>query len=296
MSTGLATADKPIDVKATVSWPFFAATLLVAALIILLYGWTLADMAIAWWIYPNLSQGIMIPPIAAYFAWHDRHKTLALPAAPDSRGFTLALMAAFLFLIGNLGAEYFLPRISFVLLLAALTWMFWGRARLRSLAFPFMLLSTMVPLPVLLYNWAATPLQLLASDAATILAQFFGISVYQDGNVIHLAGMSLGVEEACSGLSSLSALIVASLLLGHVYSCRTITRIALLLLSIPIAIAANIFRVTGTAILADWHQELAVGFYHTFSGWLVFLAGYGMLVIATRLTRYILERDHGRIA
>jgi exosortase len=260
---------------------------LIAFLVGVLYAWTLGDMAYSWWIFPNLSQGMLIPPLALYLAWQTRTRTLELPAIPDSRGSVLLLFSCLLFLLGNLGAEYFLPRISFVLLLVSLTWMFWGVARLRSLAFPFMLLATMVPLPALLYNWIATPLQLLASELATSIAQFCGVSVYQDGNIIHLATISLGVEEACSGLSSLSALIVASLLLGHVYSCRGLTRVVLFAFSIPIAIAANILRVAGTAILADWRPELALGFYHTFSGWLVFLAGYAMVYLVTKAACHI---------
>lgn len=255
-----------------------------------LYAWTLGDMAYAWWTNPNFSQGMLIPPLALYLAWQSRERTLAVPAMPDSRGAVLLLCSCLLFLVGNLAAEFFLPRISFVLLLMALTWMFWGFPRLRSLSFPFLLLATMVPLPALLYNWVATPLQLLASEIAAGIAQLCGISVYQDGNIIHLATISLGVEEACSGLSSLSALIVASLLLGQVYSCRGITRFIVFALSIPIAIAANIFRVTGTAILADWHEELALGFYHSFSGWMVFIAGYGMLYLATKGVRQIFEK------
>jgi exosortase len=267
----------------------------IVALVGFLYAWSLGDMAYAWWIYPNLSQGLLIPPLALYFAWQARRQILIHPAIPDSRGSTLLLFSCILFLVGNLAAEYFLPRISFVLLLMALTWMFWGVARLRALAFPFMLLATMVPLPALLYNSVTTPLQLLASDLSTRLAQICGVSIYQDGNVIHLATISLGVEEACSGLNSLSALVVASLLLGEVYACRKVTRFILFALATPIAIAANILRVTGTAILADWRAELASGFYHSFSGWLVFLAGYAMLFLATQVVRYFLDKGQTKL-
>lgn len=266
----------------------------IMGLVGILYAWTLGDLAHDWWIFPNLSQGMLIPPLALYLAWQDRSRTLALPVESDWRGAFLLLLSSVLFLAGKLGAEFFLPRISFVLLLMALTWMFWGGARLRALAFPFMLLATMVPLPALIYNSVATPLQLLASEMATRLAQACGVSVYQDGNIIHLATTSLGVEEACSGLNSLSALIVGSLLLGHVYSCRGLTRGLLLALSLPIAIAANILRVTGTAILADWDQDLALGFYHTFAGWLVFVVGYGMLFLTTKALRHFLDKGPKR--
>src|ERR1035438_561263 len=163
----------------------------------LIYTPVLKDLALDWWNEESLSYGMLIPPLALYVAWMGRRVTLAEAAIPDSRGLWLLGAACLLFLLGKVGAEFFISRISFVLLLVALTWTFWVSVRLRSLAFPFLLLATMVPLPVIVYNAMAAPLQLLASDMATNLAQALGVTVYRDGNVIHLARISLGVEEAC---------------------------------------------------------------------------------------------------
>ena len=92
--------------------------------------------------------------------------------------------------------------------------------RWMTLAFPLVLLATMVPLPTLVYSAVSAPLQLFASDVSTNLAQLLGVAVYRDGNIIHLANISLGVEEACSGLNSLSALMVVSLLIGFLICQR----------------------------------------------------------------------------
>src|ERR1700683_5275619 len=184
---------------------------IVALLIGLIYAVVLKDLALDWWNIESLSYGMLIPPLALYVAWMRRRLTFAEAAIPDARGLWLIGASCLLFLLGKVGAEFFISRISFVLLLVGLTWPFWGSARLRSLAFPFLLLATMVPLPVVVYNAMAAPLQLLASDMATNLAQALGVTVYRDGNIIHLARISLGVEEACSGLNSLSALMVGGL-------------------------------------------------------------------------------------
>jgi exosortase len=146
-----------------------------------------------------------------------------------------------------------------------------------------------VPLPMIVYNSLAAPLQLFASEIATQLAQMLGVSVYRDGNIIHLAHTSLGVVEACSGLNSLSALIVASLLLGYLFCSRFLSRLLLVLISAPLAIAVNILRVTGTAVLADYNYEFAMGFYHSFSGWLVFVAGFGVLYLFAKAANRLLE-------
>jgi exosortase len=149
----------------------------------------------------------------------------------------------------------------------------------------------MVPLPTIVYNTAAAPLQLFASTMATDLAQMLGVSIFRDGNIIHLANASLGVEEACSGLHSLSALLVASLLLGFLERVAIFGRILLFVLSVPLAIAVNVVRVTGTALLADYHLEYAMGFYHSFSGWLVFVVGFGVLWLVGKLL-FRLTRTH----
>lgn len=250
---------------------------ILSALILVLYAAVLADLAHDWWIDPSLSQGLLIPPLALYVAWTRRELTLKYPVAPDSRGLWMTVFACVVYLLGKLSAEFFLPRMSFVILLAGMIWTFWGRERLRTLAFPLVLLATMVPLPTIFYNAIAAPLQLFASDVSTSLAQMLGVAVFRDGNVIHLASTSLGVEEACSGLNSLSALMVASLLIGYLVCPRTSVRVLLFALSVPLSIAVNILRITGTAVIADYHEEFALGFYHSFTGWLVFIGGFAML-------------------
>jgi exosortase len=292
----MATATNPLPEEAASSlWPVrnrlaWVQAGLITALILVLYGWTLVDLANDWWTDPALSQGLLLPPLAIAIAWMRRSLILAEPVVPDNRGLVWITSACFLFLLGKLGAEFFLARISFVILLVGLLWTFWGPRRVRSLAFPLLLLATMVPLPSLVYNSLAAPLQLFASDVATQLAQLLGVSVYRDGNIINLAHISLGVERACSGLNSLSALMVGGVLLGFLQCSRTTTRILLFLLTVPLSIAANVVRVTGTAIIADYHEEFALGFYHAFSGWLVFVTGFAALYGVSKLLHALLDR------
>jgi exosortase len=253
-------------------------------------------MAEDWWTDPSLSQGLLIPPLALYIAWTRRDEILAEPATGENRGLWLVAGACVLYILGKLAAEFFLPRMSFVILLAGLIWTFWGWRRLRTLTFPLLLMATMVPLPVILYNAIAAPLQLFASNVATNLAQVLGVAIYRDGNVIHLAHISLGVEEACSGLNSLSALMVASLLLGFLVCERVSARIILFALSIPLSIAVNVLRVTGTAVIADYYEQFAMGFYHMFSGWLVFIGGFAILYGLAKGLNWLTRGASGRTA
>jgi exosortase len=191
--------------------------------------------------------------------------------------------------MGRLAAEFFLQRISMIVVLTGLLGFWWGKARLTQLTFPIILLTTMIPLPAIVYNTATAPLQLFASDVAARIAQFFHVSVYRDGNIIHLAHTALGVEEACSGLNSFSALMVAAVLLGRLLCDRLPARVLLFLLSLPLSIAINVVRVAGTAILADYDERFALGFYHSFGGWLVFLVGFLAFVGIAKAAHAVLE-------
>jgi exosortase len=195
-----------------------------------------------------------------------------------------------MFIVGKLGAEFFTTRMSLILLVCGLTWTFWGLQRLRRLGFPLLLLASVVPPPVILYNKLAAPLQLLASGIGTQVAQAFGASIFRDGNVIQLSNTTLGVAEACSGLRSLASLTVGALLLGYVERLSTLSRVLVVLLAIPIAVLFNVLRVAGTALLADRYPDLAMGFYHAFTGWLVFVGGFGVLYASAKLLRLILDR------
>lgn len=257
----------------------YAKLLLMGGLVGALYHGVLRDLVRDWLNDPALSHGLLIPPAALYIAGTRRHATLSRPARHETRGLTLVAFGCATLLIGKLAAELFLARFSFLVLAAGLLWTFWGAARLRTLALPMLLLATAIPLPAVLYNSLTGPLQLFASAAATGFVQALGVAVHRDGNVIQLANISLGVEEACNGLNSLSALVVAALLLGFMICSRNRARLALLALAPPLAIALNVVRVAGTALLSDRYQEAAMGFYHLFSGWLVLLAGFAALYL-----------------
>jgi exosortase len=256
---------------------------LIAGLFCFLYAAAMADLASEWWTEDSSSYGMLVPPIALYIAYTRRQLTFSIPAAPDLHGLWMAAFGCAVFITGRLAAEFFLSRISIVIVLAGLVWTFGGKARLKTLTFPFILLATMVPLPAIVYNSVAAPLQLFASSIATDLAQALGVSIYRDGNIIYLANTSLGVAEACSGLHSLSAMVVASLLLGFLEDASLAGRISIFCLSVPLAIGVNVVRVTGTAALADYRKDFAEGFYHAFSGWLVFVVGFGMLWLIGKL-------------
>jgi exosortase len=258
-------------------------TLLLAAM----YLPVIPDLVMDWWTDEGYSFGFLIPPLAGYIVWSRREAIRRVPARPDSRGLLLLAAGCLTYLLGAWGLEYFLSRISLVIVAAGLIWSLTGLARLKLMVFPLVVLVTMVPLPMIVYYQLTTPLQLLASSVAATIAQSLGVALYRDGNILQLATTPLGVAEACSGLHSAASLAVSALLVGYMECRLARNRVAIFLLAVPVAVGLNVLRVTGTALLAEWNPDLAMGFYHLFAGWLVFVAGFGILYLLARALNFV---------
>ena len=163
--------------------------------------------------------------------------------------------------------------------------------------FPWAVLFLMIPLPVIVFNQIALPLQFLASRLASEMLSVLGVPVLREGNVINLPSLSLDVVEACSGLRSLVSLVTLAVFYGYLFEPRTSRRVFLVLSSIPIAVAANGFRIMGAGLLGEyWSPDKAEGFFHLFSGWLVFVLSLGLLVLFHKILGWFGRRPHARPA
>jgi exosortase len=232
----------------------------------------------------DYTHGFLILPLALYFVWEKRAVFGRMRPSPAWQGALVLGFGLVLLIVGSVGAELFLQRISFVFVLAGLVWLILGTAFLRELAFPLAFLVLMVPLPAIVMNMVAFPLQLFAAQSATFCLQTTGIPVLREGNTIVLATTTLEVVEACSGIRSLQALLALGAVYGYFTQRAVWKRWALLFLSIPIAIAANALRVAGTGFLAHFiGAEAAQGFYHSFAGWMVFAVAFVLLLGAGTL-------------
>jgi exosortase len=227
----------------------------------------------------NYSHGFLIPPLAAYLVWERRAKLAASPIRPSGAGMVTLLASLAVLGAGILGAELFLSRVSLVGVLASLVLFIWGWPRLRLLTFPLALLLLMIPIPSIIFNQVAFPLQLLASRFGELALQAVNVPVLREGNVITLANVTLEVVEACSGIRSLVSLFTLALTFGYFIDRRTWVRATLAVSSIPVAVIANGLRVAGTGIAAHYYGAAAAeGFLHEFSGWLLFVIAFAMLL------------------
>jgi exosortase len=255
-----------------------------AALSLWLYAPTLAHLLGQWWRDPNFSHGFFVPMFSAFVLWQEREELAHVSIRPSWSGLLLIGFALLVLIVGQLGAELFLARFSLLLLLAGLLVLFWGWNYFSALLFPWCFLLLMIPIPNIVFNQITFPLQILASKVAAEALPLFGVPILREGNVINLPSMALEVAEACSGIRSLMSLLTLAIIYGYLLERRVALRWILAIAAIPISVAANSVRIIGTGLLVQyWDPEKAEGFFHAFSGWLIFLVSLLMLYFLHRL-------------
>lgn len=265
-----------------------AAVLLVCAGVVWLFGGALSSLVSQWASDDDYSHGFFVIPLAAFFAWERREALSRTASRPSFWGLLLVCLSVAAFLAGILGAELFLTRVSLIGVLAGTVLFVWGREHFRILLFPLAFLLFMIPLPAIVFNQIAFPLQLLASRAGEMTIAAAGIPVLREGNVLQLPNTTLEVVEACSGIRSLVSLLMLGVVLGYFTDPRPPARVLIALAAVPIAILANAFRVAGTGVGSHWFgPEAAEGFFHTFSGWLIFIVAFAGLLLVQQLLAHI---------
>lgn len=272
--------------------PVFAwRPVLIGALLLAIYWRVLAKLVTDWWQIPDFSHGFLVPIFAAYLVWGKRKALRNTRVAPNGSGIAVIALALLVLLLGVYGAELFLSRVSLVILLTGLVLCFGGWPFISELRFVLLVLLLAIPIPSIIFNEITLPLQTLASKLASALLPLFGVPVLREGNVIELPAMRLEVAEACSGIRSLISLFTLSVFYGYFLEKSLQRRVILALASIPIAIAANAVRILGTGLCVQyWDPDKALGFFHEFSGWLMFLVSLGFLFILHRSMRWIADK------
>jgi exosortase D (VPLPA-CTERM-specific) len=236
----------------------------------------------------NYSHGFLIVPIALYFTWERKNRLAEAPRRPSNIGLMVVFGSLGVLLLGLLGSELFLTRISILGTLIGTILFLYGWQYLRILAFPLLFLLLMIPLPKIIFDQIVFPLQLVASYLAEMTLSAFSVPVLRQGNLIVLAHSTLEVAEACSGIRSLISLLTLGIVYGYMMDPRRGMRTALAIGTIPVAIIANGFRVAGTGLAAQYYgAKAAEAFFDTFSGWILFTVAFFLLFGLYRLLLWI---------
>jgi len=247
------------------------AALSLSTLVLIMYASVLGSLAKQWWSDPNYGHGLFVPVFAGCVLWSQRERLRALPFRPNNWGFAIVLFAIALRVLGTLGAELFIARLSFLILISGLIVFLAGSRILRSIAFPIGYLLFMIPLPAIVYYQLTMPLQLWASRLGASGLVAVGIHTVREGNLLILPNCTLNVVEACSGIRSLLSLLAAVVAYGYFAEPSPWKRSVLAVASIPIAIVTNGLRLVATGVLSYYygpnadsgivHLVLGLGFF-----------------------------------
>jgi exosortase A len=228
-----------------------------------------------WINMPDFSHGFLIPIVSLYFLYERRKTLSALTPSSNWLGLGLIIFGIALLLLGNLATEYFTMRFSMLVVFGGVILFLLGKEYFEALFFPIIFLIFMIPIPSILMDRITFPMQLFASKVAANTLYLVGIPILREGNVMLLANTSLEVAEACSGIRSLISLLALSIVFAYLSQRVTWKRVVLVLSTFPIAIIANAARVSGTGILAHYYGDsVAQGFFHGFSGWILFVVAF----------------------
>lgn len=258
--------------------------LVIAALLLSLYAGSLVDLFRVLLADPNSSHGLLIPPIAGFLLWRRRRRLAALPKATEFRGLFLVFLGVVLLPLGAAAEIPAMAPFSLLVVAGGLVWHVWGNQLMRAVLFPYLYLFFTIPWPGLLVETLTFHLQLISAKSAALVIGLLGMPVVREGVEIQLGGYKFEVAAPCSGIRSMAALMALGALCAYLLKGTRLRRIALFLLVPPLAMIGNAFRIVVILLIAaKWGTEAANGFYHEFSGLVLFLATFLLLLAAAQL-------------
>jgi exosortase D (VPLPA-CTERM-specific) len=231
------------------------------------------------WVKEDYSHCYLIPIAVLYLLWEKRNALATIPSKPSWTGFIPVGVGICLYWLGELGGEFFTMYMSLWLVILGLTWIHVGWKKLKTIGFAFILMLTMFPFPNVINTKITFQLKLISSKVGVWMLHLYGMSAFREGNVIDLGFTQLQVVDACSGLRYVMPLMVLSLILAYWFKTHLWKRVALFLSSIPISIIVNSMRIAITgALYPIMGAQAAEGFFHDFSGWLIFMVTVPVLL------------------
>ena len=232
--------------------------------------------------YEDLSYGWYVPIFSLYVLWRERRETAASVGAPSAMGLIVLLPALLLGFIGARGSQIRFEIVGFVGSLIGLVWCSFGAKTMRRTLFPFLFLLFCIPLHSFL-DVVTIHLRLLAVSFSYEVLRGCGVDIIREGTMLtsSTGSFAIDVAEPCSGLRSLFAMM--ALVVGYGYFTQPTwgRRLALFVCAVPIAVLGNIVRILSiVCIAATCSSDFATGFYHDYSGYVVFLVAISLMVAA----------------
>ncbi len=280
--------DKPVATPFRYLFP-----LLYGALFVLIYASSYKVM-LQWWENPDYNYCSLVPVIAAYLLW-ERRQALRLPSVPSPLGVAVVGFGIFIYLLGELGGEFYAIYFSSWMMLVGVLWLHLGWEKLRAIAFPVAMLVAMFPFPNMINSTITLGLKLISSNLGVKILQLSGVAVFQEGNIIDLGFTRMEVVEACSGLRYFFPLLLVAILLAAHHKARLWQRALLVLSAIPFSVMTNGLRIAAMGWLYPiMGNDIIEGFWHEFLGWVLFMLTIVFLLVEMRLLLWVAPMATGQ--
>lgn len=254
----------------------------ILGLVALLFSSTLAWLVYNWLNNSYYSHGFLVPLVSGFFLWLRRSSFARDSREPSNLGLLVVGISLVGFLVAQIWQAHHVSAVAFIVLLIGLALYFLGERATRSLAFPLAFLFFMIPLPFI--NRLSPVLESFTASTSTALVSLVGIPAVNQGSQIQLQNSSFVVGAACSGLNSIVALatlvVIFVYILEGTYRAKTI----LIVLAIPIALVANLIRVSSLLAIAHFFgAEVGMRYFHDYSSPVLFIMAFALLILAGRL-------------
>jgi exosortase len=244
------------------------------------------------WDYADYSHG---PLILAAFFWLIWRERTFLSTVPDRQNSIFSLPLLFFGLLCYTGSAILGSMVSesfaMIPVFLGMTGLLLGKQAMKRMLFPACFLIFLVPPPGFFIDMITAPLQMLVTVASAGLLKFVGYTVHRDGVILHIADYTIIVGAPCSGLRSLISLMAVGALYTYLQKMSNIKRAILFCSILPITIFANIIRLVVLALITYYFGEAAgQGFFHDFSGFVLFIIAMISLVLFDALLDRISRR------
>jgi exosortase len=256
-----------------------------------LYAPVVIGMARDWSEFPSLSHGFAVPLISAYLLWHRRALLATAHVAGSAVGLPVIILAVGMLLIGSLGSEPFVARLSLPLALFGTVLFLMGPRVARLAWIPIAYLAFMIPLPYLTLKALTYQSRLFDAGVTATVLGWLGVPVLREGVMLHLANMTLEVADDCSSVPAIAALLALGAAYSQLQARPTWIRVLLTASAAPLGLLSNILRLIVTSLGAYYVGPIVLGsVIHKFSGTTVFLGTVVSLVLLDALLTRVWKR------
>jgi exosortase len=272
-SLTIATAVTPVVVAALLSAAFWP-------VLVSMYGSWFDQLA-------YMEHGILVIPAAACMAWTKRERLAQVQRSPSMWGILLLLVGGAQALLGLAAHWLWVSRSALLVSLVGCVVALYGWRMVKELAYPICTLTLMIAPPTFVFERITLGLQLLSSRLGESLLEVLGYSVVREGNILELVGTKLSVEEACSGIRSLPAIVFITVLYGYFFVPETIIRAGILVAAIPVAVLGNAGRIVATGMAVQRSAALGEGAAHEAFGYVAVAVAAAGCVLTHLLMLFI---------